>query len=74
MKKVGIKTNLTPSELEQVGKGLVGLAKSQRAKAFPTDNQAEQELLRKIDSTLSVALDSLQEEFTRVLLDRGKDD
>jgi hypothetical protein len=69
MKKVGINTNLTPRELEQVGKGLVGLAKSQRTKAFPVDNQAEKELLRKLDHTLSVALESLQEEFTSILLD-----
>lgn len=64
-----VKTNLSPRELEAVGKGLTKLAKSQRERPFPTENNAERELLRRTNHAFDVMLESLQSEIADILLD-----
>lgn len=66
-----VKTNLSSEELALVGRGLSLLAKSQRStnKAFPTDNPAEKELLRRISAALDTSLDVLQQGVSSALLD-----
>lgn len=63
-----VKTNLSASELEAVGKGLVKLAKKQRDKDIPLENMAERELMRRAEHVLDVMLQNLQSEVSRILL------
>ncbi len=62
-----VKTNLSPSELEHVGEKLVDLAKGQQETSYNAENSAEKELIRKFDHTFTVMLESLRDEFSRVL-------
>lgn len=65
-----VKTNLSPQELDRVGKGLRLLAKSKtKAKKYPLENPAERELVRQVEVALSSTLDSLQESISSTLLD-----
>lgn len=61
-----VKTNLRNEELELVGKGLQVLAKAKRGKALPTENQAEKEMLRRVEATFEDMLDSLEKELKRI--------
>lgn len=64
-----IKTNLSASEIEVVGRGLIALSKSQRSKGLPAENNAEEELLRRTDASLDRMLDSIQLEISSILLE-----
>ena len=65
-----VRTNLTPRELITTGRGLTALGKSQQhVRVFPTENNAERELLRQSNHTLDVMLESLQHELAAILLD-----
>lgn len=68
MKKVRIDTNLPPNQLEAIGDGLHTLAKGKREKPIAYENAAEQGLVAFSMNQLAVALKSIQDEFTRVLL------
>lgn len=65
-----VKTNLTPTELRKVGLGLKKLADNQENE-IELENPAEKELIRRVDSLFDVAVNSLQEEVSRILLDKG---
>jgi len=65
-----VKTNLKPSELVKVGVGLKKLAAKQQRKAIPTENPAERELIRQVDAMFDIAINSLQDEISRILLDK----
>lgn len=65
-----VKTNLKPSELVNVGVGLKKLAAKQQRKAIPTENPAERELIRQVDAMFDIAINSLQDEISRILLDK----
>lgn len=69
MAKLGIKTNLTPGELEKVGFGILELAKSQHMHEYKPENTAEARLLSQVESSLDEFLVSLQEDFMKVLLE-----
>ena len=57
-----VKTNLTAIELDTVAKGLAELSKRQ-LKAYPTENDAEVEILKEVDSLFNTMLTSLQDEI-----------
>lgn len=63
-----VRTNLTASELETVGKGLVKLSRKQRNKPVVLENNAEKELLRQANHALDIMLHSLQTEVANILL------
>lgn len=65
-----VKTNLKPSELVKVGVGLKKLAAKQQRKAISTENPAERELIRQVDAMFDIAINSLQDEISRILLDK----
>lgn len=64
-----VKTNLHPSELELIGKGLQALAKSQRNKKYPTENKAERDILLAVDSAFDDMINSFSEEVSSVLME-----
>lgn len=68
MKKIQINTNLPPNQLDAIGEGLQTLAKGKREKPLAYENSAEQGLVTFSMNQLAVALQSVQSEFTRVLL------
>ena len=65
-----VKTNLTPDELEHVGDKLKMLAENQRVSSLPLENPAEKELMRRAEHVFDVMLENLQQEVSRVLLDK----
>jgi len=67
--KARIRTNLTPLELDQMGRKLQDLVKGQQKLPKP-ENPAERELMRRADHSFNVMLESLQKEVSRVLLDK----
>jgi len=64
-----VKTNLTPAELNKVGHGLIKLSKSQQTE-IELENPAERELIRRAESVFDLAINNLQEEVSRILLDK----
>lgn len=64
-----IRTNLSTIQLDKISKGIKVAAESQLRPYVP-ENNAEKELLRKVDSALDTMLDSLQESFASILLDK----
>lgn len=64
-----VKTNLTPTELNKVGMGLLKLAKSQQTE-IQLENPAERELIRRTESIFDLAVNNLQDEVSRILLDK----
>ena len=64
-----VKTNLTAAELNKVGNGLIRLAKSQQTE-IELENPAERELIRRVEAVFDVAVNSLQDEVSRILLDK----
>jgi len=67
MSTLKVRTNLSPSELEQVGTGLLELSKSQLTHEYVPENNAEKELLRKTKIVFQSFLDDLQDQFASVL-------
>lgn len=65
-----VRTNLKPSELKRVGDGLQRLADSQMKNEIELENPAEHELMRQVDSVFDTAVNSLQAEVARILLDK----
>lgn len=63
-----LKTNLTATELELVSKGLKRLA--QHTNEITPENSAEAEISRKLDGLFDTMVNSLQDEFSRVLLEK----
>jgi len=64
-----VKTNLTSTELDKVGHGLIKLAKSQQSE-IELENPAERELIRRAEALFDTAVNSLQDEVSRILLDK----
>lgn len=64
-----VKTNLSPTELNKVGLGLLKLAKSQQTE-IQLENPAERELIRRAESFFDLAVNNLQDEVSRILLDK----
>ncbi|NBU69907.1 MAG: hypothetical protein EBS53_00415 [Bacteroidetes bacterium] len=64
-----IRTNLNPSQLKSVGLGLQKLAEAQTSEIV-AENPAEQEIFRQIDAMFDVMANSLQDEVSRILLDK----
>jgi hypothetical protein len=65
---VKVNTNLSPAQLEHVGRKLQDLAKSQRQASGPKpENSAEEKMLTQADRALDTMLDSLQSEVRRIL-------
>ena len=64
-----VKTNLSPSELLVAGEGLKNLAKGQRERPLPLENNAEKELIRRVDSVFNTMAESFQSEISAILLD-----
>lgn len=71
-RKINIKSNLSPEELEHVSKSLAKAASSKRKKVYSPENNAEKELLRTADLTFDQMLDSLQEDISNILLEEDK--
>lgn len=65
-----VKTNLTPSELLKVSTGLQKLAAKQQRKEIQPENPAEREMIRRVDAVFDTAVNSLQSEIARILLDK----
>lgn len=65
-----VKTNLKPSELRKVGAGLQKLATQQQKNEIQLENPAEKELIRRVESVFDTAVNSLQSEVARILLDK----
>lgn len=65
-----VRTNLTPSELEKVSKGLKKLAEKQQLNEIELENPAEKELMRRVDALFDTAVNNLQAEVARILLDK----
>lgn len=64
-----IRTNLKPSELKRVGAGLQRLAEAQTSE-IELENPAEKEIIRQVDATFDIMVNSLQDEVARILLDK----
>lgn len=64
-----VRTNLSPQQLELISKGIKVAADSQ-VRPYSPENNAEKELLRKVDTVFDTMLDSLQESFASILLDK----
>ncbi|NJL53707.1 hypothetical protein HC928_00280 [bacterium] len=64
-----VKTNLKPSELMKVGAGLQKLAKKQTSEIV-FENPAEKEVVRRVESLFDIAVNNLQDEVARVLLEK----
>lgn len=64
-----VKTNLSAPELNKVGQGLIKLAKSQQTE-IELENPAEREMIRRVESLFDLAVNNLQEEVSRILLDK----
>lgn len=65
-----VRTNLTASELEKVSKGLKKLAEKQQLNEIELENPAEKELMRRVDALFDTAVNNLQDEVARILLDK----
>ena len=65
-----VATNLTPNELDHVAEKLSTLAKGQRGTALTLENPAEKELVRQANHVFDAALENLQKEIARILLDK----
>ena len=67
--EVKVRTNLRPEELALVGEGLKRLAKSQTEgqDEIVLENNAEEELMRKVSLSFDTMLDSLQDEVSHML-------
>jgi hypothetical protein len=65
-----VNTNLSPNELRKVGAGLQKLADKQQANEIVLENQAEKEVIRRVDAIFDTAVNSLQSEVSRILLDK----
>lgn len=65
-----VRTNLTASELEKVSKGLQKLANQQHVNEIELENPAEKEIIRQVEAVFDVAVNSLQDEIARILLDK----
>lgn len=68
MGRIRINTNLPPQKLDAIGEGLHKIAKGKREKPIDYENPAEKGLVNFSLNQLAIALLSIQEEFTRVLL------
>lgn len=64
-----VKTNLSATELNKVGQGLIKLSKSQQNE-IELENPAERELIRRVEAVFDTAVNSLQDEVSRILLDK----
>jgi len=64
-----VKTNLSPSQLRKVGAGLQKLADKQQNE-IELENPAEKELIRQVEAVFDTAINSLQKEVARILLDK----
>lgn len=65
-----VRTNLKPSELRRVGVGLQKLAAAQQKNEIQLENPAEKELIRRVEAVFDTAMNSLQDEVARILLDK----
>lgn len=65
-----IRTNLTPNQLDLISKGIKVAADRTRVREYIPENNAESELLRKVDTVFDTMLDSLQDEISSILLDK----
>lgn len=65
-----IRTNLTPSQLDKIAKGIKKAANKQRVRPYKPENNAEKELLRRADSVFDMMLGSLQDDIADILLDK----
>lgn len=65
-----VRTNLKPSELKRVGEGLQKLADSQMKNEIELENPAEKELMRQVEAVFDTAVNNLQAEVARILLDK----
>lgn len=63
-----VKTNLTPSELDLVSKGLKRLADKQREESVVFENNAERELFRRSNRLFEDMLDNVQEDIAKLFL------
>lgn len=69
-----VRTNLTPGELDAVGKGLQALSKSSSSEEIVPENPAERELMRRADFLWEQMLNNLQDEFSALLLQGDSDE
>ena len=65
-----IRTTLSPEALDALSKGIKIAADKQRRRPYISENNAEDELLRRADGAFDTMLDSLQEEVAAILLDK----
>lgn len=65
-----VRTNLTAAELEKVSKGLRKLADKQQVNEIQPENPAEKEMMRRVDALFDTAVNNLQAEVARILLDK----
>ena len=64
-----IRTNLSPTELLTISKGLKKAAES--TEEFVPENKAEKMMVDKVEHIFFQAVNNLQKEFVRIFKDKG---